>query len=255
RLASAHRAAERAAGPRTRGLGGPGNRRARRFTGISSSLSCPHTSTTRASNGNPPTPEGIRIGDGWGCLIARCGGPHQAPQGIPARVGGNLHQPAPPWFRRWAGKGPWSEAPQAVIAGPSETERRGPDARSTARRAERGEAEGRLAQRAGPGARQSLPAALHAGDASRGPAVDKEGADGIDILASRSGENRTMRERTRVSSWRTRACLLATLSLIAPAAGCHRAPAVSFRVEVPAGKSDRLAVTLDITGAPREGLT
>ena len=64
-----------------------------------------------------------------------------------------------------------------------------------------------------------------------------------------------MRERTRVSSWRTRACLLATLSLIAPAAGCHRAPAVSFRVEVPSGKSDRLAVTLDITGAPREGLT
>src|SRR5207249_6358402 len=29
----------------------------------------------------------------------------------------------------------------------------------------------------------------------------------------------------------------------------------SSDLEVPAGKSDRLAVTLDITGAPREGLT
>src|SRR6267143_628444 len=85
------------------------------------------------------------------------------------------HHTAPPTRspvrRRVTGaptKEPWSEAPRPAVAGPSETERPGPAARSTARWGERGEAEGRLAQRAGPGARRPQGAALHAGDGSFG---------------------------------------------------------------------------------------
>src|SRR5882672_10644700 len=70
------------------------------------------------------------------------------------------------------GMNPWTgirrEALLPPVAGPSETSRPGPAARSTARWGERGEAEGRLAQRAGPGARRPEAAALLAVGPSQG---------------------------------------------------------------------------------------
>lgn len=59
--------------------------------------------------------------------------------------------------------------------------------------------------------------------------------------------------RLLLKTIRVLAALASPLALAAT--GCSRAPALSFTVEVPAGRPDRLAIALGVEGAPRGSLT
>ena len=171
RLASAHRAGNRAAGPRTRGLGGPGGRRARRFTPARLTDSCPHRE-------EPPSPDRssslpgrrLRDGDRWGTLrhATRAGPPViPADSSVPWR--GDLY-PAACRVRAEVNRQRRSGVNRRTLRSPGPLRRSDGPRRAVPSAVGGSEAKrrGGVAQRRRTRARRPQGAAVHTGDASGG---------------------------------------------------------------------------------------